>query len=155
MLEFRKHDFSPLERFPLKWRWMLREENDFPPEVYSSIRPLRSDVAQRVWDGVESLVSADTLEVSSFESTSSFAGEEETGVVKTLSKIGAPQEEVVVLWSRFLGVKAPWSMFTFRWQAFCHSAPGNVLVTPVNESWLLLYQPFNRFHVGLGRRVDS
>lgn len=151
MLEFRKYDFSPLERFPLKWRWMLREENDFPPEVYSGIHPLRSDAAQRVWDRVVPLVTADTLVASGFESTEAFAADEETPVVRTLSKIGAPHEDVVVLWSRFLGVKTSWSMFTFRWQAFCHSAPANVVVTPVNESWMLIYQPFNRFQVGLGR----
>lgn len=154
MLEFRKHDFSPLERFPLKWRWMLREENDFPPEVYSSVRPLRSDAAQRVWDGVETLVSGEALTRERFDSTDPFSGDDEVGVVRTLSRIGRPDHEVVVLWSRFLGVKAPWSMFTFRWKAFCHSAPGNVIVTPVDESWLLLYQPFNRFHLGLGRRDE-
>ena len=154
-LEFRESDFSTLERFPLKWRWMLPESSDFPPEVYSSVRPLRSDAAQRVADEVLPLILPEGLEASAFRLVTEFVGTDEGQVARSLARIGRADEEVIVLWSRFLGVLTPWSLFRFRWKSFCHSAPGNVMITPVSGTWFLLYQPFNRFHAGVGRAPSS
>ncbi len=149
---FRPTDFTPLERFPLKWRWMLPNAQDFPPEIYANVQPLRTDVAHRVASAIDYLVSGDGLQSAGFSEVRSFSAEASPAVARALSRVGRPEDEVVVLWSQYLAVLTRWSLFRFRWPAFCHSAPGQVLVVPVSRCWLLAYRPFDRFQLGVDVR---
>ncbi|HTR78195.1 MAG TPA: hypothetical protein VMH39_08800, partial [Gemmatimonadaceae bacterium] len=57
----------------------------------------------------------------------------------------APETPVVVSWNSTTAALTDWSLFTDRWDQFCHAAADDLTVWPMGGAWTLCYRRYEVF----------
>jgi hypothetical protein len=141
--EFSPSDFTPIEEFPLAWRWAAPHDA-LPPDVLAEIRPLHPGAAAAL--GSEAAARCASAPVWEYAETFQAEWDVEEPVAKDLLALGiGPEARVVVSWDARTAVVTRWGVFARHWGAFCYPSSDDVTVWAPGDGWTLCYRHFQIF----------
>ena len=154
MIELTSTDFSPLDSFPLVWRWADPQRDPLPVRALRHIHPLRERKASELWQHLNDRYT-DELWQYAFKtipeplpSNSLFASilhidanEDGTDTIaKKLRSFHLQDNEVIIVqWDQKLAITVLWGTLRDHWYQFCYPASDDVSLYPLSELWFLLY----------------
>jgi hypothetical protein len=158
MLEIEENDFSPIDSFPLKWRWTDSQWNKFPDKTLNKIQPLSEIKAHELSQHSKQFYDFETgLAESLFENIKQInasGGVEEIQCWLSAQSSDSNQT-VIVSWDDRLAALIEWKVFCEYWDDFCYPASDDVAIFPFSEEWTLLYSHEEYFIFGKRRKNNG
>jgi hypothetical protein len=160
MIEIGSADFTPLDSFPLKWRWTDSRWNELPPDALSTIRPLAEAKAHEIFRVSFEYYKDGGLNEDLFGSVVQMGAESESDNFLTVqqwlvAEIPDVAEDVIVSWDQRLAAGVAWRTFCRYWDDFCYPGSDDVAIFPQDEEWALLYHHDEYFFFGRRRSLAS
>ncbi len=132
---------TSLDKFPLKWRWTVKEYCILSDNELKQITPLAPSSAKVVWE--KSLTFIDKSKDFSanpelFQVISTIDSKDIEKASNWLKKylVGS---KVIVSWQPDTAVLTNTELFIRNWDEFCYPASDDVTIYPEDESWVLHY----------------
>jgi hypothetical protein len=144
VIEFSAADFTPLDDFPLLWRWTRDSHNRLTALTLATIRPLGAEAAAAV--APEAVRLCGEMAAAGPESALATGDKDAAAVRSWLARLDGPDgADVVVSWSATLAIVTRWETFIQHWDAFCYPASDDVTVGAPSGAWALCYHHSERF----------
>jgi hypothetical protein len=135
---------TPLEEFPLAWRFTSARHALPPAETAARLMPLdRRTAAQIANEAIDRDTEASRTPLS-------FRTDEAPGAVRRwLLELPVDASAVVVLsWNRATALVTDWTTFVAHWDDFCYPASDDVTIWSPNGAWTLSYRHYEVFQFG-------
>jgi hypothetical protein len=139
MLELNRADFSPLETFPLNWRFWPSEAGVASAARRARLHPLCPGAAARALRHASSIRDeiADSEYTELRDLSEAALAEVWLGALPI-----SPMQVVIVSWDHETAVQTDWQFFCRYWDDFCYPSSDDVTITPQGDDWLVCFDHF-------------
>ena len=128
---------SPLDHFPLAWRWTNPEHAILPATVLAQIHPLSPEDASDLAASALLLCRGDIAE-------ERFPADGDA-VTKLASLPIGDDSDVLISWDEATAISTKWVVFRERWADFCYPASDDVTIWAPGAGWSLCYFHYELF----------
>lgn len=130
-----------LKDFPLLWRWTASSHVFIPQDALEQMMPIQREHA-------ESLVE---IELASAPTNRHVVADHtEADIQAWLLSQYPSEDDVVLVWSRELGLRLPWSIFCGYWSDFCYPSSDDVGIFTNSNDLLMRWHHDESFEYGYG-----
>ena len=142
MIDLAESDFYSFDAFALRSRFVARG-GDSIPEDHVRIRP----IVERRAAELASIAAGLCADTGAYAVT--FRSDDQPGVVRERLRTLPPDADsrVVVSWNATIAALTDWTLFTARWDQFCHASADDLTVWPVAGPWNLVLSALRRLPV--------
>jgi hypothetical protein len=139
-------DVIPLTQFPLAWRFTDERWVSGGADARRDVRPVTSARAAALHGP---LVAAFHEAREAVARHVPAACQDEAGarrIAVALAELPAVvAERVVVSWDQSTALETSWLTFRENWEIFCYPGADDVIISPLDERWLLCYHHWEEF----------
>lgn len=153
---------TPMERFPLRWRFTDEEYNVLPPVHLAQVRPLEPEAARLLWSMTITLGIHEGTPYGAdfFERVEGLlipeGSEDEKVVKKWLYQRGLPFDKPVFLsWQPDLAVITTWKILVKYWSDFYYPISDDLSVFDRSLTWALLFFHEDELYFGANFNRDG
>jgi len=140
---FREQDFAESNSFSLAWRWTCPDFWQASEFELQLIRPLDPAVARKLWIELCQKTFGKVSDLPAFFSTEIIECQtsgNSTQVAQWLASVWASEpSQVVVFWEPEEAIVTEKDLFSRHWDDFCYPSVDDVVVWPVDGSWVLFF----------------
>jgi hypothetical protein len=139
-------DAIPLAQFALSWRFTDERWSGSGADARRDIRPLAPARAAALHGP---LVAAYHIARDAIARHVPADCQDEAGARRIAAALaGLPPdaaERIVVAWDQATALETSWRTFREHWEVFCYPGSDDVIVSPLDERWLLSYHHWEEF----------
>lgn len=141
MTDFDESDFTSLDAFPLRWRFVAPRRHGIPAAVLASIRPLTAARANQLALTARSQCADERQFAVTVRSD-----DRPDAVRARLNELPPTKtDQILMSWDAETAVLCTWGVFVSYWDDFCYPSSDDVTVWPVDEQWTLCYRHYEIF----------
>lgn len=133
--------YTPLEGFPLRWRFTATRLGVPPDEIVARLNPLTADAAARA--GAIAAARQDAAH----SPLVSFRSDDRPGAVRDDLR-ALPVEastQILLSWNASTALQTVWDIFVQHWDDFCYPASDDLVIWPIVGGWTLRYHHYEVF----------
>ena len=139
-------DVMPLAQFPLAWRFTDERWSGDGADARRDVRPLAAARAAALHGP---LVAAYQVAREAMARHVPAACQDEAGARRIAAALAAlppgDDERVVVSWDQATALETSWRTFREHWEIFCYPGSDDVIISPLDERWVLCYHHWEEF----------
>lgn len=147
---FEEQDFADISTFSLAWRWTDAKYWKASEFELKKIRPFTPATARRLWNEMCQKTFGEESNAQAFFATDALECQtdgESTLVVQWLASLFTDQScQVIIFWEPDKAVVTEQDLFVRHWDDFCFPSVEDVIIQPVDDSWVLFYNHEEMFH---------
>ena len=150
MIDNNRIEFTDINNFELKWRWLGGNYANFTPDILSKIKILDSKSSKYVYNKLEKYFSNYSLNNTFVKDIKSFEIRDSEILKKFWTKTRMTDDtQIIISWDENNCVITNWKIFKYNWDDFCYPSSDDVFIYPMNGDFIIYYMHEEIFMVGL------
>lgn len=142
-MEFEEQEFADINTFSLAWRWTDAKHWMATGSELERIRPLFPAIALRLWNEIFQMTFGEESDARAFFTTDAIeyrTDRDPTYVTQWLNSLSSNQSgQIIIFWEPDKAVVTEQNLFAHHWDDFCYPSSDDIVIWPIDVSWVLIY----------------